>query len=53
MTEGIEHALEYVVAGAIFCMAIAMLLLLHAAFVSQAKTIGKTPERVILFEQKG
>ena len=53
MTEGTEHALEYVVSGVLFCMAIAVLLWLHGAFMLQARTIGDTPERVILFEQKG
>lgn len=53
MTEGTEHSLEYVVSGLLFCMAIVILLWLHGAFMQQAKEIGNTPERVILFEQKG
>ena len=53
MTEGTEHMLEYVVSGVLFCMAIALLLRLHGAFMQQAEVIGNVPERVILFEQKG
>lgn len=53
MTEGTEHALEYACSGVMFCMAIAMLLWLHSAFMRQAEVIGRTPERVTMFEQKG
>ena len=53
MTEGMEHALEYAVAGVLFCMAIAMLLWLHGAFVQQMQVLGREPERLILFEREG
>ena len=53
MTEGTEHALEYVVAAGMFCMAIAMLIWLHGAMIQQITMLGKEPECVILFEREG
>ena len=53
MTDGTEHALETVTAGVLFCMAIALLLGLHNAFVQQTKVLGTAPERLILLEQEG
>ena len=53
MTDGGEHALEYVVSGVLFCMAMAMLLWMHGAFMKQAEMVGHTPERMILYEQEG
>ena len=53
MTEGIEHALEYVLGGVLFCMAIVILLQLHGAFLKQIHMLGRTPEQLILFEQEG
>ncbi len=51
MTEGIEQAIETAAAGILFCIAMTMLLLLHTAFCKQSEIIGKTPERLILFEE--
>ncbi|MBR6538172.1 MAG: hypothetical protein IKT67_13325 [Lachnospiraceae bacterium] len=53
MTDMTEHALEYVVGGILFCIAIVMLLWLHSSFVHLTKAVGTSPERVILFEKKG
>lgn len=53
MTEGMEHAFEYVTAGILFCMAVAMLLWLHGAFLQQLQVVGKAPERLIMLEQEG
>lgn len=53
MTDGTEHALEYVLSGVLFCMALTMLLWLHGAFTKQTEVIGDTPDRIILFEQEG
>ncbi len=53
MTEGTERALEIAVAGIIFGIAFSVLLLLHSVYLKQARVIGKAPERLILFEQKG
>ncbi len=53
MTEGTEQTLEYAFSGVLFCMAIAMLLWMHSAFMQQAETVGSSPERVILFEREG
>ncbi len=53
MTEGTEHSLEYVISGLLFCVALAMLLWLHGAFLRQAQVIGNEPERLILMEQEG
>ena len=53
MTEGTEQVLEYVASGVLFCMAIAMLLWIHGAFLKQVEEIGNVPDRVILYEQKG
>lgn len=51
MTEGTEHVLEYTVGGILFCMATAVLLLLHGTFLQQVQTAGRTPERLIMAEQ--
>ena len=40
MTDGVEHALEYVVSGVLFCMAMAMLLWMHGAFMKQAEMLA-------------
>jgi len=53
MTEGIEHSLEFVFAGVLFCMSIAMLVWLHGAFMRQVQIIGRVPERLILLEESG
>lgn len=53
MTEGTELAIETMAGGMLFCMALAVLLLLHTAFVKQVSTLGKTPEKLILFEEAG
>lgn len=53
MTEGTERALEIAVAGIMFGIAFSVLLLLHSAYLKQVKVMGKAPERLILFEQKG
>lgn len=53
MTEGTEHSLEFAVSGLLFCMALAMLLWLHNAFLKQTEVIGTAPERLILMEQEG
>lgn len=53
MTEETEHALEFVFAGVLFCMAIVGLMRLHGAFMHQIHTIGTVPERLILFEETG
>jgi len=50
MSEGVEHALEYMAAGLLFCIAVVMLFRLYGAFMQQAEKIGKEPERLILFE---
>lgn len=51
MTESIEHALENMVAGVLFCTAIVMLIWLHGTFLKQVQLAGKTPERLIMAEQ--
>ena len=51
MSESIEHALEHVVAGVLFCIAIAMLFWLHSTFLQQVQLTGRTSERLILTEQ--
>lgn len=53
MTEGVEHALEHVFAGVLFCIAVTMLLWLHGMFMQQVQSAGKEPERLILFEEDG
>ncbi len=53
MTEGTEHAMEYMFSGVLFVMAFAMLLWLHGAFMKQIQTLGNTPDRLILFEREG
>ena len=53
MSDGTEHALEYAVAGVLFCMAIGVLLWLHGAFMQQVQATGNEPERLILFETEG
>lgn len=51
MTESIEHALENMVAGVLFCAAIVMLIGLHSTFFKQVQLVGRTPERLIMAEQ--
>ncbi len=51
MTESTEHALEYTVAGVLFCTAIAMLIWLHGTFLQQVQLTGRAPERLIMAEQ--
>lgn len=51
MSESIEHAMEYIVAGVLFCVAIAMLLLLHGMFLDQVRVTGKASDRLIMIEQ--
>lgn len=51
MSESIEHAMEYIVAGVLFCVAIAMLLLLHGMFLNQVRVTGKSSDRLIMIEQ--
>lgn len=53
MTDGTEQALEYVAGGILFCIAVSMLLWLNTAFLQQMEVLGRAPERLILFEQKG
>jgi len=53
MSESIEHALEHVLAGVLFCMAVVMLLWLHGTFVRQVQLTGKSTERLIMAEQSG
>ena len=53
MTDSTEHALEAVVAGSLFCMAIVVLLWLHGAFMQQIQRFGDFPERLILMECEG
>lgn len=51
MSENIEHALEHMVAGLFFCMAIAMLLWLHGTFLQQVRVVGRYSERLVMLEQ--
>lgn len=51
MSESTERALEHMVAGMLFCMAIMMLLWLHSTFLKQIQQTGRQPERLILLEQ--
>lgn len=51
MTEGTEHAIEHVIGGILFGIAISLLLWFHAAAEEQLQVFGKEPERLILFEQ--
>lgn len=51
MSESIENALEHMVAGVLFCVAIAMLFWLHGTFLYQVQLIGRSPERLIMSEQ--
>lgn len=51
MTEEIEQAVEMTASGVLFCIAVAMLLLLHTGFYRQSEIIGKMPEQLILFEE--
>lgn len=53
MTEGAEHGMEAVFAGILFCMAVAVLLWLHGAFMGQISRLGDSPERLILTEYEG
>ncbi len=53
MTDVTEQALEYMVGGIMFCLAIVMLLWLHNGFMQLTEVVGTSPERVILFEEKG
>lgn len=53
MTEGTEHALEYMTAGVLFCMGLFMVLWLHKSFMQQVNMLGNMPKRTILFEQGG
>ncbi len=52
MTEGTEHALEYMAAGILFCMGFIMLIWFHKAFVQQTHVLGNMPNRLILSEQE-
>lgn len=52
MSESIEHALEHMVAAMLFCAAIVMLFLLHDTFLQQVQLTGRSPERLILVEQR-
>lgn len=51
MTDITEHALEYAFAGILFCMAFFLLLWFHRAAESELQVCGKTPERMIMFEE--
>lgn len=51
MSESTEHALEYMLGGALFCMAITMMIWLHGTFLQQVQMAGRAPERLILAEQ--
>lgn len=51
MTEGTEHALEHIVGGILFGIAISMLLWFHGTAQGQLQVLGKEPERLILFQQ--
>ena len=51
MSESIEHALEHVMAGVLFCTAVAMMFWLHGMFLQQVRLIGRSSERLIMAEQ--
>lgn len=51
MSESIEHALEHIAAGVLFCMAFAVLFLLHGVFLQQVQLTGRSSERFIMTEQ--
>lgn len=51
MSEGVGKALETIVAGGLFCVAVTMLLLLHTALLQQAEGFEGMPEQLILFEE--
>lgn len=51
MAEGTEQAMEHIMGGILFCMAIALLLWFHTVAEEQLQMLGKEPERLILFEQ--
>lgn len=51
MSENMEYALEHVIAGVLFCMAVAMLLWLHGVFLQQVSFAGRASEQLILVEQ--
>ncbi len=51
MTEGIEQAMEYIVGGILFGIALSLLLWFHRAADGQLQVLGKEPERLILLEQ--
>ena len=53
MTQGMEHTMEAIFAGIIFCMAVVVLLWLHGAFMGQIHRFGDVPERLILTEDEG
>lgn len=53
MTEGTELAIETMTGGTLFGMALAVLLILHIAFVKQVSMFEKTSEQLILFEETG
>ena len=52
MSESTERALEHMMAGILFCMAILMLLWLHSTFLIRIQQTGRQPERLILAEQR-
>lgn len=52
MTEGVERAVEHVIAGILFCVAIGLLLWLHGTLVQQTTVFGTDAGRLLVSERE-